>query len=150
MFRGRYEHNVDEKGRTSFPARFREELGAEAEDGLVITNQIGDTCLIAYPFAAWAAFERKVDAQPQFDESMTLLRRHFIGAAEECPIDKQGRVLLPAGLRKDAGISGDVVWIGQGSTIEIWASQTWTEQRNAAKTAEQIKALRQKLGSMGL
>ena len=30
MFTGVYEHTIDKKGRTSMPARFRNELGGEA------------------------------------------------------------------------------------------------------------------------
>lgn len=148
MFRGRYEHNVDDKGRTSFPAKFREVLAGD--DRLVITTQLGDPCLIAYPFPAWAEFEKKVAAGRQFDKAMTSLRRHFISAAEECSIDKAGRVLLPQRLRKHADITDSLLWLGQGNTLEIWSAQKWKEVDEAALTAEGIEELRQKLGDMGL
>ena len=150
MFRGRYEHNVDEKGRTSFPAKFREVLAGDERLVVTTKTKLGDTCLIAYPFPAWADFEKRLDEKPTFDRGAVLLRRHFVGAAEECLVDKQGRVLLPARLRKDAGIEDSLVWIGQGRTLEIWASHKWQEQEKAAESPESIEDLRKKLEDMGL
>ena len=43
MFRGRFEHTIDTKGRVSIPVRFREALISKDEERLIITNfdQIG-------------------------------------------------------------------------------------------------------------
>ena len=46
MFRGRYDHSVDEKGRTSIPVKFRELLVEPYADKLIVTNHF-DPCLVA-------------------------------------------------------------------------------------------------------
>ena len=38
VFSGRFDHAIDEKGRVSIPARFREVLQRESHDRLYITN----------------------------------------------------------------------------------------------------------------
>ena len=38
MFNGRFDHAIDDKGRVSIPARFREALQREGHDRLYITN----------------------------------------------------------------------------------------------------------------
>jgi MraZ protein len=149
MFRGRYDHSVDEKGRTSIPVKFRELLTAHFDDRLIVTNQF-DTCLVAYPYAEWAAFEEKVALQSQFDENIIALKRFFIAAAVECPVDRQGRILLPQNLRDYADIRGDAVWVGQVRTIEIWAAHRWKDQQEVAKAPGNVQALRASLGRMGL
>jgi MraZ protein len=145
MFRGRYEHSIDDKGRTSFPVKFREILTAHYDDRLIVTSHF-DTCLVAYPYAEWLAFEEKVRQKPKFDEAVKRLKRLVIGGAVECPIDKQGRLLLPQTLREHAQIKAEVVWVGQVDTIEIWAKELWDEEAKAAR--EQLRG--RNLGDLGL
>ncbi|CAN0551606.1 unnamed protein product, partial [Laminaria digitata] len=49
MFRGRYEHNVDPKGRLALPAAFKKVLAGQDEGQLVVTTHICSPCLVAYP-----------------------------------------------------------------------------------------------------
>ena len=106
MFRGRFEHAIDNKGRTSIPSKFRE---------ILITNY--DACLWAYPVAEWQIIENKVAALPQFKPEVKALQRMFISAATECPIDKQGRILIPPTLRDYAGLSKEIVFVGMTKRI---------------------------------
>jgi MraZ protein len=147
MFRGTYEHSIDEKGRTSIPVKFREILAAHYDDRLIVTNHF-DTCLVAYPHSEWLAFEEKVKAKPKFDESMIALKRFYIGGAVECAIDRLGRIVIPQTLRKHAEIKNDVVWVGQVDTVEIWAKEVWERESGLAK--EQVKSLRRGLADLGL
>jgi len=48
----------------------------------------------------------------------------YAGASDETP-DKQGRVMIPAGLRSYAGLTRDCVVIGANTRLEIWDAQTW-------------------------
>jgi MraZ protein len=119
VFRGRYEHAIDGKGRTSLPSRFREALSASGDARIVLTSGL-ERCLVAYPLSGWMAFEDKLAALPQFDASVTMLRRIYVSAAVECDVDKLGRVLVPAALRKHAGLSREVLWAGMGNHVELW------------------------------
>jgi MraZ protein len=44
----------------------------------------------------------------------------MISGAEECPIDKQGRMLIPQHLRDHAGLDREVTIAGVGPRLEIW------------------------------
>ena len=50
MFRGRYEHTIDAKGRTSLPARYRDVLSSIGERRIILTSAL-DPCLVAYTVA---------------------------------------------------------------------------------------------------
>lgn len=135
MFRGRYEHTIDLKGRISVPARFREILSTQYDERLIVTNF--DQCLWAYPAGEWKLLEDKIAALPQFKPEVKALQRFFISAACEAPVDKQGRIMLPPTLRDYAGLQKDCVIVGMSRRIEIWAQERWSQVFNAAETSLQ-------------
>ncbi len=139
MFRGRFDHAVDAKGRTSLPSRFREAVTSLGAANLVITTGL-DSCLIAYPLHEWQAFEEKVGRLPQFDPSAALLRRLVVSAATDCEIDKLGRVPLAPSLREHACIGKKVVWAGMGKYIEIWAKDLFDSMCASALEDPQLRA----------
>jgi MraZ protein len=146
MFRGRYNHQVDTKGRLSVPSRFREVLAAASEGRLILTNF--DECLWAFTVPEWQELERKVSALPQFMEEVKALQRVFISAAVECPIDRQGRILIPPTLREYAGLSRDVVIVGMTRRFEIWAKERWDEVFERARV--KLDGMGAKLAELGL
>ena len=146
MFIGRYEHLIDKKGRISIPAKFREILSAKHDERLIITPL--DECLQAFPIQEWQILMEKFQTRPQFsDSSMKYLRHAFMGNAIECPIDKQGRIQIPGSLRDCAGLTGDVIFVGMSTMIEIWDKGRWNEEFK--KAVEKIKEPGA-LGSLGL
>lgn len=131
MFRGRFEHAIDTKGRTSIPSKFREVLATNYDERLIVTNF--DNCLWAYPYAEWQQIEQKVAALPQFREDVKALQRFFISAATECPIDKQGRLLIPPTLREYAALDKDIVLVGMTKRVEIWSKERWLSEFDKAQ-----------------
>lgn len=146
MFRGRYYHQVDTKGRLSIPSRFRETLSSACDERLIITNF--DQCLWAYPAAEWAELERKVSALPQFTDEIKAFQRVFISAASECPIDKHGRILIPTTLREYAAIDRDAVIVGMTRRFEIWSRERW--EVVFASAQQRLEGLGEKLADLGL
>jgi len=148
MFRGRYEHTVTNNGRVSIPSKFREVCRDKyGEETFVITNL--DKYLVAYPMKEWNEIENKVSELPQFRQDVTAFMRYLMGGAVDCPIDSQGRVLIPQSLRNHANIQKEVVMIGMLKKIEIWAKETWDEQESKS-SYEQFKKSREILAEHGL
>src|SRR5579862_1989088 len=119
MFRGRHEHTIDAKGRTSVPARYRDALVAIGERRIVLTSAL-DPCLVAYTPAEWTAFEDRLAKLPQFDRAVQKLKRIYVSGAVECEIDDVGRILVPPSLREHAKLKKDVRWAGLGRHAELW------------------------------
>jgi MraZ protein len=148
MFRGRYEHIVTEKGRMSVPAKFREVVREKyGEETLIITTF--DQCLAAYPIREWNEIERKVSELPQFRQEVISFLRYLMGSAIDCPIDGQGRILIPQSLRNHARVNRDVVVIGMLNRFEIWAKELW-EEEESKKAFEEFKKSREILAGEGL
>lgn len=150
MFRGRYEHAIDKKGRTSLPARFRDVLSTRGDGRLVITSGL-DPCLVAYPMTEWVAFEDRLNQLPQFDRSVQMLRRIYVSGAVECELDKMGRVLVPATLRKHAGLEREALWAGMGNHVELWAKSRFDELRDEVLADDDARLkLAARLAELGL
>ena len=135
MFRGTFEHTIDDKGRISVPARFREFLQASSDDRIVITNFLvaSAPCLDVYPYAAWVKLEEALRAKPQFNPQVLKFITFYISSAQDCEIDKQGRILLPPTLREYAGLRKDVLFASALEKFQIWDRETWKQVFEAAR-----------------
>ena len=135
MLRGRHAHTVDPKGRIALPKRFRDVLLRKYDNlEVVMTKHLTDPCLVVYPLAEWERFEQRVSELPQFHKTVKQLRRLYIGCAQDCSADKQGRLLIPNDLRAEADLVKEVFWKGQISFAELWSAE------NYAKYVEPVKA----------
>jgi MraZ protein len=150
LFRGRYEHSIDAKGRTSVPSRFREVMTARGDSKLVLTTGL-DTCLVAYPMVEWIAFEGRLSELPQFDPDVVTLKRIYVSGAVECEVDKVGRLLIPAALRKHARLKRDALWAGMGRYIELWSKETFEGLRkDVLADDDRRSAISKRLAELGL
>jgi MraZ protein len=150
VFRGRYEHAIDAKGRTSLPSRFREVLAAQGESKLVLTTAL-EPCLVAYPMTEWLAFEDRLSQLPQFDPNVAMLRRIYVSGAVECDIDKVGRILVPQTLRDHAGLERDALWAGMGRYVELWAKEKFEGMREEVLQDEgKREEMARRLAELGL
>jgi len=143
MLLGEFEHTIDDKNRLTLPAKFRQALSG----GLVITRGM-DGCLYCYPQASWERLveERLSGLDPLSREGRQLHRFFFAGASEAEP-DKQGRVMLPASLAKNAGIDREVVVAGVNDHLEIWDRAAWHDhvkvlEGSAEDVAERLASQR--------
>ncbi|MBP1721598.1 MAG: cell division protein [Deltaproteobacteria bacterium] len=137
-FRNKFYHTIDEKGRVSLPARYREIISTSYDDQLIITNY--DSCLLAYPYDAWVTLEEKYNQLSIMQPEVEIFGQFFIAGASECTVDKLGRILIPPNLREYANLKKSVVFVGMGSRIQIWDQQLWEEKFLAAK--EQFREIK--------
>jgi MraZ protein len=140
VFRGSFEHTLDEKGRVSIPSKFREILLGMQDDRLIVTKFILNSfrCLDAYPYAEWERFEQEMSKKPRFEPDFLKIETFYLSNAHECTVDKQGRILLPPLLREYAGIKKDIMFTAALEKFRIWDKETWQ-----SFDAESEKALAQ-------
>ena len=143
MFLGEYEHSVDVKGRVAVPAKFRPQL----ETGLVITRGF-ERCLQVYPMEAWQMLSERVSALSLGQAEARQLRRLLFASAFDTELDKQGRILLPAGLREYAAIGEGAVVAGMNTYFEIWAKDAW--ESTLADLADEGGAIAATMASLGI
>ncbi|CAN5836314.1 division/cell wall cluster transcriptional repressor MraZ [soil metagenome] len=130
MFFGTHTPRLDDKGRLTLPARFREALG----EGLVMTKG-QDRCLYVFPRADFARTTERLAAAPVTDKrTRDFLRVFYSGATDEVP-DKQGRVTIPPALRVYASLERDCTVIGANARIEVWDTAAWQQFMSAQEQA---------------
>ena len=122
MYKGEYNHTIDEKGRIIVPAKLRDELG----ETFVITKGL-DGCLWVFDNEEWEKVEEKINELPFNIKEARLLSRFMIAGAFDAEPDKQGRVMIPQSLREYADLKRDVVFAGVGRKLELWSKERYEQ-----------------------
>ena len=135
---GQYAHNIDAKGRLFIPAKLREELG----ETFHVT--IGpDHCLTIYPNDTWDDFMAKFHDMP-YSKGKSL--RALSANAVDCEPDGQGRILIPAKLRKYADLEKEVVVVGSFDRAEIWNAERWAREEAMAFESGSLEQAMEEMG----
>jgi MraZ protein len=118
MFRGNHPTRIDEKGRLKVPAEFKRTIDEKYGAQFYITSKDGRVAEI-YPMEEWQRIEEKLAKVSNFNEAKKkyLTRVNYYG--QQVEIDAQGRVLIPAVLRQEAGITGEVAVMGNLTYLEV-------------------------------
>jgi MraZ protein len=126
MFLGSSDHVLDDKGRTSLPRDFRQQL-AQSGQKAYITAKPG--CLAIYLEDEF--FRLCQDYAELHIDSREKLERLHVGNAQVLNIDRQGRVLVPPALRRLARLERDIMFLGVGNRIEIWDRDRYTLEQES-------------------
>ena len=127
MFRGVTQLSLDAKSRLAIPARYRGELMSSCAGHLIVTVD-PSKCLLIYPQPDWEPIEQKLNNLSSFNPKIRSLQRLLVGNASDVEIDTTGRILVSPPLRQFAGLSKDVVLVGQGAKFELWDEEQWNLQ----------------------
>lgn len=124
MFLGTHHPKLDDKGRLTLPARFRDSLGV----GVVITKG-QDRSLVVWPAEEFNEYASRIREASRSDAKARAYSRVFFSSAFDQEPDRQGRITLPPVLRDYAGLddSAGCVVVGNHSTLEIWNPRTWED-----------------------
>jgi MraZ protein len=105
----------------------------------------GDDCLCLYPRDYWVGYERRIIDAASIDPDGEALVRLVVAGSHACPIDRQGRILIPQELREHAKLDREAVLAGMGDYIQIWNPSLYAEDE--ARTRARSRDLRRALAS---
>ncbi|NIY48051.1 division/cell wall cluster transcriptional repressor MraZ [Cedecea colo] len=137
MFRGATLVNLDSKGRLAVPTRYREKLVGISEGQMVCTIDIHHPCLLLYTLPEWEIIEQKLARLSSMNPVERRVQRLLLGHASECQMDSAGRLLVAPVLRQHAGLTKEVMLVGQFNKFELWDEATWHQQIKEDIDAEQ-------------
>ena len=122
MLIGTYRHSVDAKMRMRMPSKFKTVLGND----FIITKGTEEN-LFVFSKSSFDELYEKLTSLPLFDTEAQKPVRKFLSSAFESEEDNQGRVLLPKELVLHAKIQKNIVFVGVGNRVEIWAEEVWNK-----------------------
>jgi MraZ protein len=125
MFLGEFEYTIDDKGRLTIPAKFREQLTG----GVVVTRGL-DGCLWVFAMREWEPLAERIAALPLTSPAARNFSRHMFALATDAVPDRQGRIIVPPNLREVANIDSQVVIVGMMKRLEIWSPERWAALQN--------------------
>jgi len=140
MLRGNHPATVDAKGRLKIPRAFLREL-REMGEKFYVTSEGGDSAWV-FPMKVWEQKESRLAQTSSHNRSKQrfLDRVNYYG--QEVEIDSQGRLLVPALLREEAQISGEVNVLGDLDHLTIWNRARFQDRlKNNPITTEDEKVL---------
>ena len=122
---GSVNHQLDEKGRMRIPAKFRDGIGVNPF-AMVGKNN----CLYIVPAnTAEEILSTALPSDPFSETDEHSEASTFLAAnSEELVEDNQGRTSLPKNLKDYAKIRKDIVVVGKGKYLEIWAEEVYNER----------------------
>ena len=120
MFLGTYTPKLDDKGRLTLPAKFRDALAG----GLMVTKG-QDHSLAVYPREEFAALAKRAAATSRSNPQARAFVRALAAGTDEQHPDAQGRITLSSDHRVYANLSKECVVIGSVDFLEIWDKNAW-------------------------
>jgi MraZ protein len=143
MFIGSHTCKLDDKGRVPFPAAFR--AAAVSGDGQVRLVVQREPAVKYLTIMTKTVCEREIEflekSLDPYDDEQQLLIDSLFQNMDSLDVDAAGRILLPKRFIEKAGISKDVIFVGEGSKIKLWDKATYD---SGVMSDEEAAALRRK------
>ncbi len=144
MLNGVTKLSLDVKGRLAIPSRYRDRLMDECAGRLVVTVD-HERRLVIYPLKDWKVAEAKLEQLSSFNKASVKIKRLYLGHANECDMDKNGRINLPSYLREITGLDKQIVLLGVGNKFEVWDEDAWKAEwetnENDLQLSEELESL---------
>ncbi len=143
-----YVNRLDQKGRVSVPAAYRQVLAREGEDGLYCYPALDQPAIDGGGARLMQAIADRLDVFQTFSEDHESLSTAFYGESRILKIDADGRVVLPEEFRLHAGITDTAVFVGQGFKFQIWEPARFQERQR--ETRAHLRSVTRALGQSNL
>ena len=139
LFLSTFINKVDAKGRVSVPAQFRASLVNDNYSTMVVYESFINQCIEGCDIERIKKISESIDNLEPFSEERDAFATTVLGGSVQLSIDGDGRVILPENLLKTAKIKENAVFVGKGSTFEIWEPKSFDIYLEKAKAESKLK-----------
>ena len=112
---------MDAKGRLMIPSDFKEQMGAQAEEGFVLRPGSNKKCLELFTRKDWDDVQEKfrTSLSPFNPQHEAVIRKYNAGA-RFAKLDANGRLQIPKELVDQGFVTKDVIITSVTTKMEIW------------------------------
>ncbi|WP_285905296.1 division/cell wall cluster transcriptional repressor MraZ [Pseudodesulfovibrio pelocollis] len=125
-FRGHAHRSLDDKGRLILPPEFRDLIRSGVPEAVIVLT-IFDKHVIGITPTQWARMEDELEKVKAPSRELQNTIRILYSGYTETPVGAQGRIAIPAHLRKSGKLDKDVVVMGAGRRFEIWPAESFEQ-----------------------
>ncbi len=134
-FRGESLHKVDQKGRVSIPADFRQIIAQGDPDCAPgecprFTIVYGDdrlSCLKCYTEDAIRRIDVEISDLPRSSDERRYLQHFYQTRSVRVTLDPTGRLVLSSALKEKVKFEEQVWFAGTGDSFEVWGSESYRQ-----------------------
>jgi MraZ protein len=126
-FVGQFQHALDAKSRLILPAKFR----AEFERGGILSPNVESCVALWTPGEFWRQAEERLATSKHGGADGRQASRYWASHSTEVEFDKQGRFAVSTMIRDYAGLTDEVLIVGNIDHIELWNPTRFHEQAHA-------------------
>ena len=129
---GKYVNKIDKKGRVSVPKPFRDAFHGQGFNGLYAYPLFKFTAIEACGEEYMMRLSESLDDMDMFSDDQDNLAAALLESAQPLPFDPEGRVVLPEDLRREAGITDQVLFVGRGPRLRMWQPEAFEAHHGRA------------------
>ena len=120
MFLSNYENKIDKKGRVSVPASFRSYLNSQGYNGFVTYPSFNHQALESCAMSRIEKLSDTIDDLNPFEDRRDFFATSVLSESVNLQFDSEGRISIPDKLLHHAKIKQTMLFVGQGTTFQIW------------------------------
>ncbi|MEZ5776376.1 MAG: division/cell wall cluster transcriptional repressor MraZ [Hyphomicrobiaceae bacterium] len=129
-----YTNKLDQKGRVSIPAGFREVLEKDGyQGGIYCYPSLDNPALDCGGERLAQKIDGLLEGLDAYSDERDELSVALYGDVQVLKIDGDGRIVLPEALRAHAGITAQVTFVGLGEKFQMWEPDRFEDYRRRAR-----------------
>jgi MraZ protein len=134
LFLSTYRNKIDAKGRVSVTAPFRAVLSNQAFHGIIAYPSFIHPAIEGCSMHRIEQMSQSIESLDPFSDKRDAFATTILGSSMQLAFDKDGRIILPEPLIETAQLKKEAVFLGKGTTFEIWEPTLFENYLEKART----------------
>ena len=133
MFLSTYENKLDKKWRVSVPASFRSYLSSMGYNGVICYPSFNNPSIEGCSQNRIEKISSTIDSLNPFEEKRDIFATSVLAESVNLQFDSEGRISIPDKLLNHAKIKQTMLFVGQGTTFQIWDPKLFEKFKSQAR-----------------